>query len=197
MKEKKAIVFATNNKNKIREIQDLLSPYCQIISLEDIGCTEEIPETQPTIEGNAMQKAQYVAEHYHVDCFADDTGLEVKALNGRPGVHSARYADAQKQDSQANINKLLKEMREVTERQARFKTVVALVENGKITCFEGIVEGEILHQRRGEGGFGYDPVFKPQGEEKSFAEMTLEQKNTISHRARAVRKLVDYFKNKA
>lgn len=186
------LVFATNNKNKINEINQLIKAELNLLGLRDIGCFEELPETQDTIEGNALQKAKYVFENYGRSCFADDTGLEVSALNGRPGVYSARYA-GEGRSAEDNMNKLLDEMKGVRDRSARFKTVIALVMDGKEWLFEGIVEGEILEEKRGEQGFGYDPVFRPKGYDATFAEMDMELKNRISHRGIAVRKLVEHL----
>lgn len=187
-----AIVFATNNKHKIEEIQAILGNYIRIIPLSETGCTEEIPETSLTIEGNAVQKAMYVFEKYHVGCFADDTGLEVEALGGRPGVKSARYAGPG-HDFDANVTKLLKELQGQLSRRARFKTVISLVTRDHEMIFEGIINGIITTERRGKGGFGYDPVFIPDGYEQTFAEMSADLKNAISHRAIATRKLVFFL----
>lgn len=192
MSEIMQLVFATANPNKAKEIQALMPDTIQILSLNDIHCTEEIPETQPTIEGNASQKANYIFEKYHVNCFADDTGLEVEALDNRPGVLSARYAGEAK-DANANMDKILSELKDVANRKARFKTVIALVIDGKELLFEGVVDGFILNEKRGDKGFGYDPIFVPHGRNQSFAEMDLGEKNKISHRALAVNKLVDYL----
>lgn len=190
----KKIVFATNNKNKLREINQILSENFRILSLEDIGCFEDVPETQPTIEGNALQKVRYIKDKYSVDCFADDTGLEVDALNGAPGVYSARYAGDDK-DSNANIEKLLFEIKDKENRKANFKTVIALSLNGKEYTFEGIVNGKISEEKYGSGGFGYDPVFFPEGYNESFAQMSPETKNKISHRGLAVQKLAEFLLN--
>lgn len=187
-----AIVFATNNQHKIEEIQSILGNLLSIIPLSEIGCTEEIPETSLTIEGNAVQKAMYVFEKYHVGCFADDTGLEVEALGGRPGVKSARYAGPG-HDFDANVTKLLHELQGQLSRRARFKTVISLITNEHEMLFEGIINGIITTERRGKGGFGYDPVFIPDGYEQTFAEMPAELKNAISHRAIATRKLVAFL----
>jgi XTP/dITP diphosphohydrolase len=166
------LVFATNNKNKIKEIKQLLNNSLELLSLEDIGCLEDIPETADTIEGNAIQKAQYVYEKYGYNCFADDTGLEIDALNGEPGVYSARYAGEQK-NAEDNMMKVLTKLQDVENRSAQFKTVIALIVDGKVTCFEGIVKGEITTERSGNEGFGYDPIFKPKGYDVSYAEMSL------------------------
>ncbi len=186
------IVFATNNPNKIKEVQAQLPKQITLLSLADIGCFEDIPETSPTIEGNALQKATYIKENYGYDCFADDTGLEVDALDGAPGVYSARYAGEQK-NADENMKKLLAELKEKTNRKAQFKTVIALVLNGKTTCFAGICKGTVLKEKKGTKGFGYDPIFKPEGYDLAFAEMTLEQKNTIGHRGKAVEKLIKHL----
>lgn len=188
------LVFATNNKHKVEEIEAKLGGQVDILTLSDIGCTDEIPEEQETIEGNASQKSHYLYNKYGQDCFSDDTGLEVEALDGRPGVYSARYAGEQKKPED-NINKLLKEMDGITNRKARFRTVISLIIAGKEHLFEGIVEGKILTERHGNGGFGYDPVFMPDGYDKSFAELSMEEKNKISHRGRAVSKLFDFINN--
>ena len=199
------IVFATNNQHKLDEIRGILGDGFEIVSLNDIGCHEDIPETGKTLEENALQKAQYVYEHYHVNCFADDTGLEVDALNGAPGVYSARYAGGEGHDSEANMTKLLYELGNSNNRKARFRTVIALIEKKdvcpcgctsvkKVHQFEGIVNGEIIRERRGGEGFGYDPIFQPEGYDKTFAELGMDIKNTISHRARATQKLAEYLK---
>ena len=188
----KKLVFATNNPNKLKELQALLGDKYQLLGLKDIGCLEEIPEEQPDLEGNARQKAFFVYEKYGYSCFADDTGLEVDALNGSPGVYSARYAGESK-DAGANMNKLLDEMAKINNRKARFRTVISLVIDGKEKQFEGIAEGEITREKQGDSGFGYDPVFLPDGYSKTFAEMELHDKNKISHRGRAVQKLVQYL----
>ncbi len=186
------IVFATNNQNKINEVQAQLPGSITLLSLESIGCTEDIPETASTIEANALQKARYIKEKYGYDCFADDTGLEVEALDGAPGVYSARYAGDQK-STEDNIDKLLSELKDKTNKNARFKTVIALIFNGKKTLFTGICNGKISETRKGNKGFGYDPVFIPEGFSESFAEMDLDQKNKIGHRGKAVRKLLEFF----
>ncbi len=186
------LVFATGNQNKVKEIQVLIPETIRLLGLEDIQCKEEIPETQDTIEGNAAQKAFYVYEKYHHNCFADDTGLEVDALNGRPGVLSARYAGEAK-DANANMDKILAELTNENNRTAHFKTVISLVIDGEEIQFEGVVEGTILKEKRGGKGFGYDPIFLPNGSDRSFAEMEISEKNKISHRALAVNKLVDYL----
>lgn len=188
------IVFATNNPNKIKEVQAQLPETIKLLSLEDIGCLEDIPETAPTIEGNALQKAHYIKNNYGYDCFADDTGLEVNALDGAPGVYSARYAGAQK-NAGDNMNKLLSELSSKTDRTAQFKTVIALVLKGKTQTFTGICKGSITEVKKGVKGFGYDPIFQPEGYEKTFAEMDLELKNQIGHRGKAVQKLIIYTTN--
>lgn len=183
------LVFASNNKNKIQEIQALVPNTFQIVSLEDIGCFEDIPETADTIEGNAILKANYVTSNYGYDCFADDTGLEVEALNGAPGVYSARYAGEQK-DANDNMDKLLSELKDESNRKANFKTVIALNLNGKQNLFTGIINGKIIEEKIGTNGFGYDPIFVADGYEKTFAELTMEEKSTISHRGIAVKELI-------
>ncbi len=183
-----SIVFATANSNKVREVLELLDDGIDIVSLNDIGCEEDIPETQPTIEGNALQKAQYVIDNYHVNCFAEDTGLEIEALNGEPGVFSARYA-GEARDSEANMALVLEKLKAKTNRKAQFKTVVALVIDNQMFTFEGIAKGYIATEKKGEKGFGYDPIFIPEGYEVSFAEMTATEKNKISHRGKAIEKL--------
>ena len=201
------IVFATNNNHKLSEIRSILGESIEVLSLKDIGCDVDIPETGKTLEENALQKAQYVYDHYHMDCFAGDTGLEVDALNGAPGVYSARYAGGEGHDSEANMSKLLKELGENNNRKARFRTVIALIQKKNVCpcgCtsikeihqFEGIVEGEIIRERRGGEGFGYDPIFQPEGYDQTFAELGMEIKNHISHRARATQKLADYLLKK-
>ena len=187
------LVFATNNKHKLEELQAILGDQFTLLSLTDIECFDEIPEEQPTLEGNASQKAYYIYDKFGMNCFADDTGLEIKALNGEPGVYSARYAGEDK-NSEANMKKVLEKLTKINEREARFRTVISLVIDGEEKQFEGIVNGEILTKKRGDSGFGYDPIFKPEGFDQSFAEMGLEDKNKISHRGRAVQKLVDYLK---
>jgi len=189
----KSIVFATNNAHKIAEIQDILNDEFRIIPLSEIGCTEDIPETSLTIEGNASQKAHYVNDKYKVDCFADDTGLEVDALGGKPGVNSARYAGPG-HDFEANVSKLLNNLTGQLSRRARFRTVISLVTDDNEILFDGIINGIIINERRGSKGFGYDPVFVPDGYQQTFAEMSPELKNTISHRAIATRKLIKYLK---
>ncbi len=183
------LVFATNNLNKLKEVQVLIPSYVKLLSLKDIGCFEDVPETQTTIEGNAKQKAEYIKTHYGLDCFADDTGLEVEALNNEPGVYSARYAGAQR-NADDNMNLLLKNLKEKTNRNAQFKTVIALHLNGELKTFTGICKGEITMEESGEKGFGYDPIFIPNGHKQTFAEMELTLKNSIGHRGKAVNQLV-------
>lgn len=191
---KHPIVAATNNQHKLSEIRPIVEPDFRILSLDDIGCYEDLPETEKTLEGNSHQKAAFVYNKFRVPCFADDTGLEVEVLNGAPGVYSARYAGEQK-NSDDNISLLLKNLHGATKRNARFRTIITLIGLDTIQYFEGIIEGSILEERRGEGGFGYDPVFQPNGFTKSLAEFTLQEKNLISHRAKATQKLVTYLKN--
>ncbi|TGV04577.1 non-canonical purine NTP diphosphatase [Flavivirga rizhaonensis] len=186
------LVFATNNLNKIKEVQELIPDHIKLLSLNDIGCFEDIPETQNTIEGNSIEKANYVKTHYGYDCFADDTGLEVEALNGAPGVYSARYAGEQR-DANDNMNKLLTELNTKTSRNAQFKTVITLQLNNKQHTFTGICEGEITHVKKGKLGFGYDPIFKPKGYQLTFAEMDLTLKNRIGHRGKAILQLVNFL----
>jgi XTP/dITP diphosphohydrolase len=188
------LVFATNNQHKLNELQAILGGEFELLSLADIGCNEEIPEEQPTLEGNASQKAFFIFNNFGYNCFADDTGLEIEALNGEPGVFSARYAGDTK-DSDSNMNKVLNKLSKINNRKARFRTVISLVVNGKEKQFEGIVEGTILREKKGRQGFGYDPIFNPDGYNETFAEMDLNTKNKISHRGRAVEKLVNYLKN--
>jgi XTP/dITP diphosphohydrolase len=188
------LVFATNNEHKLTEIQSMLGNRFQLLSLSDIGCEDDIPETCDTLEGNASQKARYIFDKYGLNCFADDTGLEVEALGMAPGVYSARYAGPQR-NSVDNMNKLLWELDKINNRKARFRTVISFIMNGSETLFEGIVEGQILRSPRGEQGFGYDPVFQPDGFDLSFAEMKLSEKNKISHRGRAFTKLINFLNN--
>ncbi|MBP5663804.1 MAG: non-canonical purine NTP diphosphatase [Bacteroidales bacterium] len=187
------LIFATHNQHKTEEAREIAASFIQIKNLKDIGCFEEIPETADTLSGNALQKAHYVQEHFHVNCFADDTGLEVEALDGRPGVYSARYA-GEHCSYQDNVDKLLREMKGKTNRKACFKTVIALILDGKEYLFEGRVDGQIIENQRGMSGFGYDPVFLPDGFDRTFAEMSEEEKNSISHRGRAIRKMMDFLK---
>ena len=194
------LVFATNNAHKLQEVRQILGERFEVVGLNDIGCHEDIPETAETLEGNAQQKAHYVKEHYGLDCFADDTGLEVAALDGAPGVHSARYAElfgkGDTHDSDANMNLLLNNLEEKTDRSARFRTVIALIYKGQEYLFEGICPGKILHERHGNEGFGYDPIFQPTGFDQSFAQMSAEEKNAISHRGRATQKLAEFLCSK-
>ena len=201
------IVFATNNQHKLQEIRDILGSDFEVVSLKEIGCDVDIPETGNTLEENALQKAQYVYDHYHISCFSDDTGLEVEALDGAPGVHSARYAEGTDHDSEANMAKLLRNLEGKDNRKARFRTVIALIQKQdvcpcgctsikKVNRFEGIVDGSIATEKHGTAGFGYDPIFVPEGYDKSFAELGESIKNGISHRARAVAKLAEYLKQK-
>ncbi|MBQ9524579.1 MAG: RdgB/HAM1 family non-canonical purine NTP pyrophosphatase [Bacteroidaceae bacterium] len=194
------IIMATNNAHKLEEVRQILGNKFLVKGLAEIGCHEDIPETADTLEGNALQKARYIHEHYGVDCFADDTGLEVTALEGAPGVYTARFGAmngyGESHDADANIQCLLDKLDEAEDRSARFRTVVALEQNGEEHLFEGIVEGEILVQKVGEGGFGYDPIFAPlEGNGLAFAQMSAEDKNAISHRGRAIMKLVEFLKN--
>lgn len=188
------LCFATNNKGKLEEIKALLGPPFHILSLQDIGCHEELPETQPTIEGNSQQKAEYVWKKYKIPCFADDTGLEVFALDGAPGVISARYA-GEKCSPEDNMKLLLKNMENIKDRTARFRACITLFLNGSMSQFEGVVNGEILTEKKGGKGFGYDPIFRPVGYSQSFAELDLEEKNKISHRGKAARALIQFLKN--
>lgn len=187
------IVFATNNPHKIKEVNEVLGNAFKIKSLQEIGCQEELPETQPTLEGNALQKARHVLDHYGADCFSEDTGLEIEALNGEPGVITARYAGADR-DPHANMNLVLQKLAGEVNRNAQFRTVIALLINGEEHLFEGVVKGQIAYKKCGTGGFGYDPIFIPDGYDKTFAELPSEIKNGISHRARATRKLIDFLK---
>ena len=186
------LVFATNNQHKLSEIQNMLGTKFQILSLADINCQDEIPEDHETLEENASQKAQYIYEKFGVNCFADDTGLEVKSLNNEPGVYSARYAGSSR-SSEDNMRKVLQKLEGIDEREARFRTVISLIIDGEETQFEGIVNGDILLEEKGKDGFGYDPIFQPKLYDVSFAEMSLDEKNKISHRGNAVRKLVEYL----
>jgi len=185
------LTFATNNLNKLEEAQELL-PFFHIIGLKDIGCTEDIPETEDTLEGNAKLKAAFVKKKFGMNCFSDDTGLEVEALNGAPGVYSARYA-GESANAEDNMSKLLKELKNETNRKAQFRTVIALNFDGEELTFEGVCKGEILEHKVGQKGFGYDPIFVPDGFNKTFAEMSMEQKSTISHRGKAIKKLVTFL----
>src|SRR5690554_973301 len=188
------IIFASNNKNKVQEIQNQVPEFIQIVTLEEIGCTEDIEETGTTIEENAVIKANYITEKYGMPCFADDTGLEIEALNGEPGVYSARYAGEDK-NADKNMDLVLEKMQNESNRKAQFKTVIALNINDEQHLFTGIVEGEIRKEKTGTNGFGYDPIFEPEQLGKTFAEMTLDEKNTLTHRGRAVNQLVNFLKN--
>ena len=186
------LVFATNNQHKLEELKTILDKKFELLSLMDLGCFDEIPEDHDTLEGNASQKAFYIFNKYAVSCFADDTGLEIEALNNEPGVYSARYAGVDR-DAGANMRKVLTKLDKINNRSARFRTVISLVVDGKELQFEGVVNGTILEEKQGEKGFGYDPIFQPDGYKCSFAQMGMEEKNKISHRGRAVRKLVEYL----
>lgn len=187
------IIFASNNKNKVQEIQNQVPEFIQIVTLEEIGCTEDIEENGKTIEENAIIKANYVTENYGLPCFADDTGLEIEALNGEPGVYSARYAGEEK-DAEKNMDLVLEKLKDSNNRKAQFKTVIALNINDQQYLFTGIVKGEIRKEKQGSHGFGYDPIFEPEHSGRTFAEMTLEEKNKLSHRGRAVEQLVEFLK---
>lgn len=190
----RTLVFATNNKHKLDEVRKITSGQVEIVSLSDIQCYDEIPETADTLEGNALQKARYIHTNFHTDCFADDTGLEVEALNGAPGVYSARYAGPG-HDSEANMRKLLAALEGESNRKARFRTVIALILDGKEYLFEGIVNGRIIEEKKGSAGFGYDPIFVPDGYSQTFAELGDDIKNRISHRAMATHKLAEFLSN--
>jgi XTP/dITP diphosphohydrolase len=189
------LIFATGNKHKVQEVREILDGTFDIRSLEDIGCTEDIPETADTFEGNALLKARYVAQHFNMDCFAEDTGLEIDALDGAPGVYSARYAGIDK-DSTANIKLVLKNLAGQTNRKAQFRTVIALIIDGEELTFEGIVRGHIAESPSGTGGFGYDPIFVPEGYDRTFGELPAETKHAISHRGRAMQKLLEFLKTR-
>ena len=189
----KNLVFATSNPNKIKEANDLLPADLEVKGLKDIGCTEDVPETSPTIQGNALQKARYVFENYKVNCFSEDTGLEIDALNGEPGVYTARYA-GEARDKEANMAKAIANLEGKSNRGAQFRTVIALIIDGEEHTFEGIARGTIAMQKQGTEGFGYDPIFIPEGFDRSFAQMTQAEKNEISHRGQAVRKLVKFLR---
>ena len=189
------LVFATNNPHKLAEIRAIMKDRVEIVGLADINCTQDIPETEDTLEGNSLLKARFVYDHYNLNCFADDTGLEVEALHGAPGVHTARFAGEEK-DNNANVDKLLKCLEGEENRKARFRTVITLIFDGNVEVFEGYVNGEITKERQGTDGFGYDPVFKPEGYTETFAEMGAEEKNRISHRGMAVRKLCEFLHGK-
>lgn len=185
------LVFATNNHNKLKEVQAMLTNF-EIVSLADINCFEDIPETAKTLEGNAIIKANFITDTFGLNCFADDTGLEVEALNNEPGVYSARYA-GKENNAENNMHKLLNELGDNSNRKAQFRTAIALNINRKKYIFEGICKGEILNKKQGKSGFGYDPIFKPKGYQKSFAEMDMKEKSTISHRGKAIEKLVTFL----
>ena len=187
------LVFATNNKHKLQEVRDIVGNRVEVLSLSDIDCSDDIPETADTLQGNALIKARHIYEKYGIDCFADDTGLEVEALDGAPGVYSARYA-GEKCDSEANMRKLLENLTGKSNRNAQFRTVIALIIDGKEMLFDGIVKGTIATEKRGDSGFGYDPIFIPEGHTESFAQMSGEMKNSMSHRFRATRQLGDFLK---
>lgn len=189
----KSICFATNNQHKLEEVRHALVPDFHVLSLNDIACNEELQETGNTLQANALQKAEYVFKNYGIDCFADDTGLEVEALNNEPGVYSARYAGLQR-NSEQNIDLLLANLKEAKNRKAQFRTIICWITNNGTHYFEGIIKGEIIEARRGKGGFGYDAVFVPEGFSKTFAEMNMDEKNQLSHRAQAVRKLTTFLK---
>ncbi len=193
---RKQLVFATNNSHKLEEIKAMLGNEIEVLSLADINCHTDIPETADTLEGNARQKAQYIYDNFGLDCFADDTGLEVESLGGAPGVYSARYAGGEGHDSQANMQKLLAEMKEKNNRKAQFRTIISLIEKGEEKQFEGIVKGFITKEKKGESGFGYDPIFQPEGYKSTFAELGNDIKNRISHRAQAVKLLCEYLLKK-
>ena len=187
------LVFATNNKHKLQEVRDIVGNRVEVLSLSDIGCCDDIPETDDTLQGNALIKARHIYGKYGLDCFADDTGLEVEALGGAPGVYSARYA-GEECDSEANMRKLLEKLTGKSNRNAQFRTVIALIIDGKEMLFDGIVKGTVATEKRGDSGFGYDPIFIPEGHTESFAQMSGEMKNSMSHRFRATQQLGDYLK---
>ena len=190
---KRKLVFATNNAHKLEEIAAILGDKVELLSLNDIDCHTDIPETAETLEGNALLKSSFIYRNYQLDCFADDTGLEVEALNGAPGVYSARYAEGEGHDAQTNMRKLLHELEGKENRKAQFRTAISLILDGKEYLFEGVIKGEIIKEKRGDSGFGYDPIFKPEGYEQTFAELGNETKNKISHRALAVQKLCEFL----
>ena len=192
---KRKLVFATNNAHKLEEVAAILGDQVELLSLNDIGCQTDIPETAETLEGNALLKSSYIYKNYHLDCFADDTGLEVEALNGAPGVYSARYAGGEGHDAQANMLKLLHELEGKENRKAQFRTAISLLLVGKEYLFEGVIKGEIIKEKRGDSGFGYDPVFMPEGYDRTFAELGNDIKNQISHRALAVQKLCEFLQS--
>ena len=192
---KRKLVFANNNDHKLEEVAAILVDQVELLSLNDIGCQADIPETAETLEGNALLKSSYIYKNYHLDCFADDTGLEVEALNGAPGVYSARYAGGEGHDAQANMLKLLHELDGKENRKAQFRTAISLILDGKEYLFEGVIKGEIIKEKRGDSGFGYDPVFMPEGYDRTFAELGNDIKNQISHRALAVQKLCEFLQS--
>ena len=192
---KRKLVFATNNAHKLEEVAAILGDKVELLSLNDIGCQTDIPETAETLEGNALLKSSYIFKNYHLDCFADDTGLEVEALNGAPGVYSARYAGGEGHDAQANMLKLLHELDGKENRKAQFRTAISLILDGKEYLFEGVIKGEIIKEKRGNSGFGYDPIFMPEGYDRTFAELGNDIKNQISHRALAVQKLCEFLQS--
>lgn len=192
---RKKFVFATNNSHKLEEVTAILGEKVELLSMKDIKCDTDIPETADTLEGNALLKARYIFDNYHLDCFADDTGLEVEALNGAPGVYSARYAGGEGHDAQANMLKLLHELEGKENRKAQFRTAISLILDGKEYLFEGVIKGEIIKEKRGDSGFGYDPIFKPEGYDRTFAELGNDIKNQISHRALAVQKLCEFLQS--
>ena len=188
----KKICFVTNNQGKLKEIKELLTGKYEILSLSDIGCYKDIPEVQDTFEGNSLDKATFIWEKYHIDCFSDDSGLEVKALNNAPGIYSARYAGIPKNDEN-NIKLLLSNLADIVDRTACFRTVITLINSGKVRQFKGKIKGSILNENKGIDGFGYDPIFVPEGFSTTFAEMSLDQKNAISHRGQAIKRLMTYL----
>lgn len=190
---KRKLAFATNNAHKLEEVAAILGEKIELFSLNDIGCHTDIPETAATLEGNALLKSSFIFKNYGLDCFADDTGLEVEALDGAPGVYSARYAGGEGHDSQANMLKLLRDLEGKENRKAQFRTAISLILDGKEYLFEGVIKGEIIKEKRGDSGFGYDPIFKPEGYDKTFAELGNDIKNKISHRALAVQKLCEFL----
>ena len=192
---RKKFVFATNNSHKLEEVTAILGEKVELLSMKDIKCDTDIPETADTLEGNALLKARYIFDNYHLDCFADDTGLEVEALNGAPGVYSARYAGGEGHDAQANMLKLHHELEGKENRKAQFRTAISLILDGKEYLFEGVIKGEIIKEKRGDSGFGYDPVFMPEGYDRTFAELGNDIKNQISHRALAVQKLCEFLQS--
>lgn len=192
---KRKLVFATNNAHKLEEVSAILGDKIELLSLNDINCHTDIPETADTLEGNALLKSSFIYNNYSLDSFGDDTGLEVEALNGAPGIYSARYAEGEGHDAQANMHKLLRELEGKENRKAQFRTVISLILDGKGYLFEGVIKGKIIREKRGDSGFGYDPVFVPEGYEQTFAELGNEIKNKISHRALAVQKLCEFLQS--